>query len=475
MEETKGISYKWLALVTVAIGSFMSSLDMTSCNVAFPRLTADFETEASVVLWVAVAYSLVSTALLLVIGRIGDLFGRKRVYVLGFALFTIGLILCSLSQSILQLILFRIIQGVGGGIILALTMAIVTAVFPGQERGKAMGILEAVASAGVLVGPVLSGFLLDTLGWRSIFYVRVPVGIIGMIIALLLLREQKTSDVSRAVDIWGAVTLFGGLSCLLLFFNLGGRVGFASPLALILISLGVILLILFLVQEKRTRQPVVDLSLFKNRPFAGGNISFCIMAFSLAAMIFLIPFYLIDGVGFSALESGLFIASASVMSLVIGPLAGWLSDKIGTGILRPIGIALICVSLIVFSHLGIESDAGDVVLAFIIFGIGIGIFNPTTQSSVMGSVPKERLGTAAAMMNTIRQIGNSTGMAVAGVIYASRQSFHLAQLARDNLDPQLLNRLSVVGGYQDTIVVATIICGIGVITTLAYLRKRREF
>ena len=212
MERTRDTSHKWSALVTVSIGTFMYSMDNVICSISFPRLTTAFNTETSIVMWVTVAYLMVSTAILLVVGKLGDLFGRKRIYLLGMALFTAGLVLASLSQSIIHLILCRVVQGVGGGMIMAVVIAIITSAFPDKERGKAMGIMEAVISAGVLAGPVIGGVILDNLGWRAIFYTRVPVGIIGLIMALIYLREQKASVSRPSVDILGAATLFGGLS-----------------------------------------------------------------------------------------------------------------------------------------------------------------------------------------------------------------------------------------------------------------------
>lgn len=445
----------------------MGTLDVSIVNISFPRLTKVFETEPSVVLWVTVVYLLVSTGLMLIVGRMGDVFGRKKVYILGFALFTIGLVLCSLSQSILQLILSRIVQGVGSAMIMALSIAIVTAAFPDQERGKALGILGAVLSAGILTGPVLGGFLLDIFDWRSIFYTRVPVGIIGLVVAWILLREQRDSNISSKFDLWGAATLFGSLSCLLLFFNLGGRLGFTSPLVLILVSSTVILLVLFVMQERRTEQPMVDLNLFKNILFAGGNISLGIMALALSAQIFLMPFYLIDGVGYSALETGLLLTTASLITLVIAPLSGWLSDKVGSRLLCTVGMALICLSLFLFSGLSAESSSADILLRLVVFGIGLGVFISPNSSSIMGAVPRDRLGTASALMNTVRQIGMSSGMAIAGAIFTSRQFFHAAQLAHDNLEPLMLYKLSLVGGFQDTLLIAAIVCSIGIFTSLA--------
>jgi EmrB/QacA subfamily drug resistance transporter len=449
----------------------MFSLDTSSCSIAFPVLTRVFETGAAAVTWVTVAYLLAMTAFLLIFGRLGDLFGRKRIYLLGFIVFNIGLSLCSVSQSIMQLILFRVVQGIGAGMIMSVVTAIVTASFPDKERGKAMGVLEAVISAGVLAGPVLGGFLLDTLGWRSIFYIRIPVALIGIIMASLLLIEQKASGNRPSVDWWGAVTLFGGLSCLLLFINLGEQAGFASPLALVLAVAGVALIILFFIQERKAAQPVVELKLFKDSLFTGCNISFGILSFTSGAMIFLTSFYLIDGAGFSALQAGSLIAVAPLVSLVAAPLAGWLSDRIGTRLLRPAGISIFCLGIFIFSRFGIEPGVVNIMLAFFIIGIGIGTFGPTTESSIMGTVPRDRLGTAAAMMNTIRQIGSSSGTAVAGSLYASRQVFYAAQLARNNLDPQLLHQLSIVGSYNDIIQIAAIIGGVGILAALVGAKK----
>ena len=194
MKVTRGIPYKWLALLIVSIGTFMVTLDLSIVNISFPRLTQVFETEPSVVLWVSVAYLLASVSLMLTFGRIGDVFGKKRIYILGFALFTLGLVLCSVSQSISQLIMARIVQAVGSAMTVALSAAIVTAAFPKEERGKALGILGGVVSSGLLSGPVLGGLLLDALDWKAIFYTRVPVGIIGLVMAWLLLKEQRESE-----------------------------------------------------------------------------------------------------------------------------------------------------------------------------------------------------------------------------------------------------------------------------------------
>jgi len=471
MKKDKDMSYKWSALITVSIGTFIGTLDASIVNISFPRLTEVFNTEPSVVLWVSVVYLLVSVSLMLSLGRIGDTLGRKKVYIAGLALVTVGLALCSISQNILHLILSRVLQGVGAAMTIALSTAIVTSAFPDQERGKALGIIGGVVSAGLLSGPVLGGFLLDFLGWRSIFYTRIPISIIGLIMAGILLKEQKVSSNGMKFDIWGAVTLFGSLTCLLLFFNFGGRLGFLSPPVLILVSSAVILFVLFIIAERRAAQPIVDLNLFRDRLFASANVSLVIIFLAMASLTFLMPFYLINGIGHSASKAGLLLATVSLTALVIGPLSGWLSDKIGSRVLCTVGSALVCLALFLLRGLGPESSDIDILLRLVVLGVGTGMFQSPNNSSIMGSVPRERLSTASAMLGTVRQVGMSSGIAIAGTIYTARQLFHAAQLASDNLAPTMLQRLSIVGGFQDTLLVAAIVCSIGIIASLVRGRQ----
>lgn len=466
MERTKGIPYKWLALLTVSIGTFMGTLDASIVNISFPRLTQVFDTEPSIVLWVSVAYLLVGVSLMLTLGRIGDVLGRKRVYIAGFIIFTIGLILCSLSQSIVQLILSRVVQAVGSAMTVALSTAIITDAFPSQERGKALGILGGVVSSGLLSGPVIGGLLLDALDWNAIFYARIPVGIIGIAMAWTLLKEQRDTTIVFKFDMGGAATLFGGLSCLLLFFNFGGRLGFTSPLVLALVGGTVILLALFVQFERRAAQPIVDLNLFRNRLFACGIISLGIMFVAISANTFLMPFYLIQGLGHSASKTGLLFASISCAALFIGPLSGWLSDKIGSRVLSTIGMALICTALFLLSGLHAKSNEIDVLIRLVIQGIGAGMFSSPNNSSIMGSVPRDKLSTGSAMIGTVRQIGTSSGIAIAGAIFTSRQALHASQLAGNNLAPSILDKLSLVGGFKDTLLIGGIVCSIGILTSL---------
>jgi EmrB/QacA subfamily drug resistance transporter len=467
MEKKKGISYKWLALITVSIGTYMSTLDASIVNISFPRLTKVFNTEPSIVLWVSVAYLLVSVSLVFVFGKIGDFFGRKKIYTLGFAIFTVGLIFCTLSQSITQLILSRVVQAIGAAMTVALGTAIVTAAFPPQERGKALGISGATVSAGLLSGPVLGGVLVDLFDWQAIFYVTIPVALVGMVMAIVCLKEQKVTEGKFRFDWGGAATLSSGLACLLLFFNLGGKKGFSEPVAVAFGMVALVLIIVFVIIERKVIYPVLDLKLFRNRLFAAGNISLLIMFIALSANMLLMPFYLIEGLEYPASQAGLLFASVSITALVIGPISGWLSDKIGYRLLCTVGIALMSGGLFWLSRLGTDARLVDILPRLVMMGVGSGLFSSPNNSSIMGSVPWEKLSTGSAMIAMVRQVGMSSGIAIAGALFTSRQAVHLAQLSTKNLVASDLNRMALIAGYQDALLIAAIVCALAIFASFS--------
>jgi EmrB/QacA subfamily drug resistance transporter len=468
MMKIVSMPYKWLALFTVSISAFLSSLDISIVNISFPILTKTFAVEPSVVLWVTVVYLLVSVSLMLTAGKLGDLLGQKKIYVVGFGLFTIGLALCSLSQSITHLILSRMVQGAGAAMMISLGTAIVVTAFPTTERGKALGILGAVFSGGSLTGPALGGFLLDSFDWSAIFYARVPIGIIGTVMAWTLLKEQCKRVKRFQFDWWGAVALCIALSCLLLFFNLSGKLGYLAPLVLALAGVTALFMVLFIIHERRASEPTVDLNLFKNPLFASGNISLGFMFFAFGSYTFLMPFYLIDGLGRSALQTGLIIAVVAFTSLVIAPLSGWLSDKIGSRLLCTVGITCICLALFLFSRLSVESKNTEVALDLVLFGLGSGLFQSPNNSSIIAASPKNRLGTASAMIVMTRQVSISLGIAVSGTVFAGYQLSFASELVRNHIDPSVIGRLSLISGFQSTLLLVSMICTIGIFTSLIH-------
>jgi EmrB/QacA subfamily drug resistance transporter len=443
----------------------MSTLDASIVNISFPRLTQVFNTEPSVVLWVSVAYLLVSVSLVFIFGKIGDYYGRKRVYTVGFAVFTLGLVLCTFAQSIVQLIMARVVQAVGAAMTVALGTAIITAVFPPQERGKALGISGATVSAGLLSGPVLGGVLVDLFDWQAIFYVTIPVALIGMVMAVICLKEQKISQGKFQFDWWGAITLSAGLAFLLLFFNLGGKTSFSEPEVVAFGTVAMILLAVFIIVERKAAQPILDLKLFRNRLFAAGNISLLIMFLALSANTLLMPFYLIDGLEYDASQAGLLFASVSVSALVVGPISGWLSDKIGYRLLCTAGITLMAGGIFWLSRLGINANVTDILPRLVLIGVGSGLFSSPNNSSIMGSVPWDKLSTGSALIATVRQVGMSSGIAIAGAIFTSRQAAFLAHSAVSGTSET--SRMALISGYQDTMLISSIVCAIAIFASFS--------
>jgi len=290
--------------------------------------------------------------------------------------------------------------------------------------------------------------------------------------AWVFLVEKKESTINPKLDFLGAGGLFVSLSCLLLFLNLGGRKGFASPQVLMLGAIAIILFVLFIVQEIRTSQPVVDLGIFKNRLFVGGAITLVIYGLVQAAQLFLFPFYLMDGLRYSASEAGLILAVPPIFFFILAPISGWSSDRIGPRRLCTVGIGLFFAGLFLLARLDDGATTGEIVIRFILLGIGGGIFNAPTTSLLMGAAPNNMLGSVAALANTMRVIAMSCGVAIAGVIFTVRQAFHFSQFAAQNVDPAVINQLSVIGGYRDTIMLAAIVCFMGIFTSALIGRKK---
>ena len=461
-----GISYKWIAMSVVAMGTLMSTLDAGAVRIALPHLERVFQTGPDTVLWVSLIWLLVGSGLMLALGQAGDAFGRKKVYTLGLAIFSLGLGLSSLAQSLIQLVMFRLVQAVGAAMTIATGNAIIIASFPSKERGRALGIMGAVVGLGLLSGPVLGGFFLDLLGWRSIFYLRLPFGIISVATAWTLLKEQPFPKWEGKFDLLGAATLFLALTCLILVVNRGQSLGWFSPWVLSLGVAGALLLFFFLVVERRAAHPILDLRLFLSRPFSVASISHVFLYMSTAAVGFLMPFYLIQGLGFTASKAGLLLIIIPATSLVVSPLSGRLSDKLGTFSFCASGLTLVSVGLFLLSGLEANASIGDIVLYLVILGVGMGLFASPNTSAIMGSVPSERLGTASAMVGMLRQLGMSVGLAITGGVFAASQFSHATQLTSQGLLRDIVERLSTVSGFQDAIFVALLIAVIGLLVSV---------
>ena len=459
--------YKWLALFTVSTGTFLGTMDSTMVNIAIPHFTQVFRVGPSVALWVALAFMLGSTGSMLTLGRAADVFGRKRVCVLGFLLVVVGLGLCALSQNIWQLIAFRVVQSIGAAMLVAVANAIITTAFPAEERGRAIGIAGIAVGAGLTSGPAIGGFLLDTLGWRAIFYVRLPFAIAALLLGVFVLREQGTGERRGHFDVKGALSLFLGLVSLLVGVNQGNTLGWTSPVVVACLAAGTGLFAAFIFIEMKVAQPVVALNLFRQRLFAVASASLAIVFVASRMANFVLPFLLIQALALAPLEAGLILMTTPLCMLLVSPLAGRLSDRIGSRLLTTAGLVAVSCGYFLVSRLGIDSSPHTIVLSLLLVGIGMGLFESPNSSSIMGSVPSRRLGTASAMIGTLRTVGQSTGIAIGGAIFAGSLTHHasggvaLASLAE---------RQVVALAFHNTIVVAMVICACAAL--VAALRGR---
>jgi len=461
-----GNSYKWWVLIAISIANFSAALDMSIIIVSFPRLTEVFNTDASVVVWLAISFSVAELGLLLTLAKIGDNIGRKKVYCFGLGLYTLGLILCSISPNITMLIISRIVQGAGAAMTLTVGSAIVVAVFPREQQGRAIGLFAMLTSVGLIAGPALGGVIIDFLDWQGIFYTRIPVGIITLIMAMMIIREQKEPGTRFKLDYGGALTLLGGVGSLLLFLNLGSDWGYLSLSSIILLVVAVICLTFFIYLERRVTQPVLDLTFFKNRTFSMAGLTAFIQMTAGSLGPVLMPFFLVSGLLLSGSTVGMLMALIAVPPVIISPISGWISDKIGNRIPMVIATSSFTAALFFASRLNIETSVMDVALVLALFGVGMGLFMAPNQSAIIGTVDRRHLATAMGVANTMRLLGGSAGMAIGGTLYAVEQSKRAAELALQDIAPAMVERLSVIESYQYVILLASIICAFSILTAL---------
>ncbi|MBT3363449.1 MAG: MFS transporter [Chloroflexi bacterium] len=448
-------SYKWWALAVICIGTFTSTMDNSIVNVAIPKLTEQFSVNETISVWVYLAYMLTVAGLTLTFGKIGDRIGRKRVYMIGMIITALGLGLNSLATSMPMLISFRVVQAVGAGMMIAVGPAIITNVFPDKERGKAMGFYVGSVGAGLAIGPALGGFLVDTFGWQSIFYMRLPIVLLVTAVAFRLLAEQKAQEAHHGFDKWGAVALFVGMFALLLGLNQSGGRGWTSLFVLGCLITAAVLIPLFIVIERKVRQPLLDLSLFRSRPFSMANLSLFISFLTRIAGIFLLSFFFQEGLGYSVFKSGMLQITIPIAMLVISPFTGLLSDTIGTRGLTTIGFTVLGVSLLLMSTLNETSHIGTIILILTILGVSIGLFESPNNSLIMGSVPTTKRGTASAMLSTSRGLGLTMGLAISSSIYALKKNLFISQ--------GITKEAAVIDSFHYVTLIVAFVCIAGII------------
>jgi EmrB/QacA subfamily drug resistance transporter len=412
-------SKKWLVMASVGVGVLLATIDGSIVNVALPTIREQLGTTLPVVQWVAVAYLLTLATLTLSVGRWGDIVGKKRIYTSGFVLFTVASVLCGLAPNVELLIAFRVVQAVGAVMVLALGPAILTEAFPPHERGKALGLIGTFVSVGVVTGPAVGGLLIAAFDWRAIFFVNLPVGVIGTVLAFRYV--PATPPLGRQTfDVKGSITLSAALLCIALGVTAGQELGYGSAPILALLGTGLALCVLFVAIERRAPSPMLDPRLFRNPMLSVSVTTGYLVYASVSSVFFLLPFYLEGVLGYDTRQTGLALGIAPLVLGVVSPFAGSWSDRVGVRRIALVGLVVLAGSFTAFTTLSTETTLLHYTLIAIPIGLGLGVFQSPNNSAIMGSVPREYAGVAGGMLTLTRLLGQITGIAVLGSVWAAR-------------------------------------------------------
>lgn len=424
----------WAVLAVLCLGLFMLLLDGTIVNIAIPHIQSYYGTTFGNIQWVMNAYILAFAVLLVTLGRFGDLWGRRKLFVTGMALFTVASAACGLAPDIYLLIAFRVVQGIGGAAMMPATLSIVSDVFPPGQRGAAMGVWGGVSGLATAIGPTLGGIIVQYVtwpsvadSWRWIFLVNIPIGILGVILALRVVPESKNPTAVESLDLPGVGLITASLFCLTFALIEGQDYGWTSSTIVGLFAASAVAFLVFFWREHRVRQPLIDFSLFRSLNFAAGNATGLLLSAAMMGAFFIIPIFLQSVLGYSAIKAGLVMAPLSVVIIFAAPAAGMLSDRLGSKWIVAAGMFLLATGLAWMAGLlpGIEKIApdtspADLVAPFVLSGIGIGLAIAPVTSAVMATAPKDRVGNASGVLSTTRQVGSLMGIAILGAVLQNR-------------------------------------------------------
>ena len=406
-------------VAALAAGAYMSALDNSIVYAVLPVVAQAFQTDLSAVEWVVTTYLLVQGALLLSFGRLGDLWGHKRVYMIGLSAFITSSLLCGAAPGTPFLVAARALQAVGASMVVSNMAPILTRVFPPEQRGRALGMQATTVYLGLATGAPLGGWLTGVLGWRSVFYVNIPFGLIALFLAWRVVKADPPEDRRESFDILGAAVYAAGLVMLLLGLNQGHAWGWASPLTIGCLLLGVAILAAWVVIELRMANPMLDLRLFAQRTFSTPVVSSLLNYGATATTTFLLPFALIQGRQLTPGQTGLVLMCQPIVMAVTASFSGALSDKIGSRIPASLGMATLSLGLFLLSRFVPTVPVPVIAATLVITGLGIGLFTSPNNSAVMGAVPQRRRGVASGVLSTARTLGNLLGIGLAGAVFTT--------------------------------------------------------
>jgi EmrB/QacA subfamily drug resistance transporter len=413
----KQLEYKWIALSCTTLGALFSVLTGSTLLIALPSIMKDLHAGMDIIIWVMMIYMLIITIFVPTIGRIADMFGKKKLYVSGFIVFTIGSVLCGISQTGVELLIFRVIQGIGGALLVANSSPIVADAFPPQELGNAMGINTMIISVASVIGPILGGVFMG-ISWRFIFFINVPIGIIGTIWAGIQLKEVTSPPKKQTYDLGGTLIFTIGMTLLLLALTFGGFDGWNAK-ALGMMATSVLFLVLFVYIESKVAQPMLDLNLFKNRVLAFAFLSVLLNGIARGALSFLLTFYFQGIKAIDPVMSGVLLAPFALGMMIVAPFSGRLSDKKGARGLSTVGLLVSAAGLLGLVRISSQSSLFELCIWMFICGFGSGMFFSPNTSAIMGAVTPDRRGIAAGVRTMMNNGGNMISIAFSMAIISS--------------------------------------------------------
>jgi EmrB/QacA subfamily drug resistance transporter len=411
---------KWWTLGAMCFALFMIMLDNTVVNVALPSIQKDLHASISGLEWTINGYTLSFAVLLATGGRLGDIFGRRRMFLAGVVIFTLTSATAGFASDATSLVISRVVQGVGAALMMPATLSIITDAFPASERGKAMGMWAGVSALALAVGPVLGGFLTEHVSWRAIFYLNIPVAAGAVAASLFAVRESRDTTVGREVDYAGVAALTAGLTALILALVEGNSWGWGSTEIVALLVGSVLALGAFVAIEQRVKVPMVEFGLLSDRNFLGAVVVALIVSFSMLGVFFFLALYMQDILRYSPLEAGVRFLPSTLMIVAVAPLAGRFSDRYGPRWLIAGGLAIVAASLYSFSGIAVDSGYPDLLPGFMLLGIGIAMTMSPMTSAAMNAVPVQKAGVASGVLSMFRMVGGSLGVAVTGAIFQAR-------------------------------------------------------
>jgi EmrB/QacA subfamily drug resistance transporter len=421
------VDRKWWTLTAVSVATFMLLLDITIVNIALPDIQRSLHSSFSDLQWVVDAYALTLAAALLVSGSVADLVGRRLIFTIGLVVFSTASLLCGLAVSPIMLTSSRALQGIGGSMMFATSLALIAQAFRGPERATAFGVIGAVIGGAVAIGPLLGGVLTDAFGWEAIFLVNVPIGILAVAFTLRYVTESRDPS-PGGVDFAGAITFSAALALLVYALIRGNTDRWTSPLILSFLIGSGVALVAFVTIEVRRRRPMLDLGLFRKLAFVGASTTAFFIAASMFSMFLYISLYLQNVLGYSPLKAGLVYLPVTLLAFVVAPIAGKLSARVAIRIFLAGGLALVGIALILMGGRQLGDTWVGLLPGFILAGIGIGMINPPLASAAVGVVEPARSGMASGINNTFRQVGLATGIAYLGAIFQSQVQSKLSDL-----------------------------------------------